>query len=469
VSTSGGQAGGVWSCRLEALLGLVLLAVAAVYLWMSQLRFLDNDEYEHLHNAWLMTQGVLPLLSPTSQHTPLLEWLIIPVMKLTGESVLILRAMRLVMVLILLASMAQVHAIVRTLTGSKLQARLALLLLSGNFIWMQKVIEIRPDNVMLFFVLVSFRVLMSWYRAPNARDALLFVLCASLAVLGKQNALVFYGVVGLLFFVDALARGWIGRRTLLGIFCAVLLLGLWPSFRSFLDATLWHLVRNPTRFSPIVKFDDAWYFNRTLFILFLLQVFAPLRVLPGYEGLKKHLRLIPWVAFAVLFVINRPFLQEGLIMVVFMSITASCLLARAVSAANPALALAVSALVAWPSLVSVPDYARRKTWDYQYASTREILRLAQPGDQVFDAYGRAIFRPHPLDPHFLVYHPRRFHRFEELKRSRVEYLMLDQIYTPRLPQPVLQWMYDNFEPSGAHPDIYVRKSVAGGGSPGATR
>ena len=131
--------------------------------------------------------------------------------------------------------------------------------------------------------------------------------------------------------------------------------------------------------------------------------------------------------------------------------------------------MAISAFVAWPSLMLVPDYARRKTWDYQYASTREILRLAQPGEQVFDAYGRAIFRPHPLDPQFLVYHPRRFHRFEPLRRSGVKYLLLDQIYTPRLPQPVLQWMYDNFEPSGVHPDIYVRKSVAGDGSPGPTR
>lgn len=449
-----------WRKALEMLLGVALVAILAEYIFASQIRFLDNDEYEHLRKAWLMMRGALPYFSATALHMPMLEWIIIPVMKLTGESVLILRAMRLVMLAIMLGSMVQIHAIVRQLSGSVLQARLALLLLCSNFVWVQKAIEIRPDNLMLFFVLLSFQVLMRWYRSPNARDALLFLLCAVLAVLGKQNALVFYGVVGLLFFVDALRKGWMGWRTLTAIFCFLLLLGLCPVFRVFLDSTLWHLVSNPTKFSPVVKFDDAWFFNRTLFIVFLLQACAPLRVLPGYEGLKKHLRLIPWVAFAVLFVINRPFLQEGLVMVVFMSIVASGLVTRAVSASNPLLAVAISAFIAWPALVSVPDYALKKTWTNEYESTREILRISQPGDVVFDAYGRAIFRPHPLDPAFLTYHPRRFHQLEELRQGGVKFLILDQIYTPRLPQPVLRWMYENFEPSGVHPEIYVRKTDA---------
>lgn len=443
---------------LEMILGVVLLAILAGYVFASQIRFLDNDEYEHLHKAWMMTQGTIPYFSATALHMPLLEWVIAGIMKCMGESVLILRVMRLVMVGIMLASLVQIHAIASRLFGSVLQARLALLLLCSNFIWMQKAIEIRPDNIMVLFVLLSFRVLMRWYRAPKVRDALWFLVLAGLAVLGKQNALVFYAVVGVLFFVDAWRGGWIGWRTLTAMLCVLLCLGLWPSFRAFLDATLWHLARNPDRFSPFVKFGKAWAFNRTLFILFLFQVFAPLRLLPEYEGLRKHIRLIPWVACAMLFVINRPFLQEGLVMAVFMSIAASDLVARAVSASNSLLALAISAFIAAPALVSVPDYALKKTWTREYESTREILRISGPTDLVFDSYGRAIFRHHPLEPQFLNYHPRRFYRLNDLQHSGVKYLMLDQIYTPRLPKPVLQWMSDNFEPTGVHPDIYVRKS-----------
>ena len=47
---------------LEVILGVVLLAILAGYVFASQLRFLDNDEYEHLHKAWMMTQGTIPYL-----------------------------------------------------------------------------------------------------------------------------------------------------------------------------------------------------------------------------------------------------------------------------------------------------------------------------------------------------------------------------------------------------------------------
>ncbi|MHA2231129.1 MAG: glycosyltransferase family 2 protein [Candidatus Hodarchaeales archaeon] len=77
-------------------------------------------------------------------------------------------------------------------------------------------------------------------------------------------------------------------------------------------------------------------------------------------------------------------------------------------------------------------------------------------DLVFDSYGKAIFKHHPMESNFLIYFPQKFQRLDELKKSNVKYLIKDYYYR-RLPEEILRWFEQNFVQSNEHPDIFIKK------------
>jgi hypothetical protein len=75
---------------------------------------------------------------------------------------------------------------------------------------------------------------------------------------------------------------------------------------------------------------------------------------------------------------------------------------------------------------------------------------------VFDSYGKAIFRHHPLDPYFTNYSPETFSRLKELEATYFRFMIKDEYYE-RLPQEVLLWFDENFGMSKVNEAIFVRK------------
>ena len=84
-----------------------------------------------------------------------------------------------------------------------------------------------------------------------------------------------------------------------------------------------------------------------------------------------------------------------------------------------------------------------------------ILAISKKDDLVFDSYGQAIFRHHPLEPYYLNYFPRKFDRLDELKKSKVKFLIKDQ-YFYDLPGETLKWFGENFVETSENPKIFVR-------------
>jgi len=61
---------------------IVFLLVAIPYacrFWLLQTRLFDQDEFEHLHGAWLVSKGFLPYRDYFEHHTPLFHFLLAPV------------------------------------------------------------------------------------------------------------------------------------------------------------------------------------------------------------------------------------------------------------------------------------------------------------------------------------------------------------------------------------------------------
>jgi hypothetical protein len=104
-----------------------------------------------------------------------------------------------------------------------------------------------------------------------------------------------------------------------------------------------------------------------------------------------------------------------------------------------------------------PERPPLPTWD-QMETTKTILEISERDDRVFDAYGKAIFRHHPLEPNYLMYFPETFDRLDELKKSNVKYLVRDATYYPRLPSETLKWFEANFKQIDENPNIFVRIS-----------
>ena len=63
--------------KLLMVLALLMIAVTfGLRHWLLQSRTFDPDEFEHMHSAWLISQGFLPYLDYFEHHTPALHFLL---------------------------------------------------------------------------------------------------------------------------------------------------------------------------------------------------------------------------------------------------------------------------------------------------------------------------------------------------------------------------------------------------------
>ena len=442
---------------LKMVIGFLLM----LFLILSQTRYLDNDEYEHLHNTWLMLQGARPWFSLTMRHFPLLEWLIALFMKVLGERAIIILVMRLVIALISLGSLWLVYKIATRLFQAEVTALLAVVLLATNFAWVRVFNEIRPDNIMLFFALLSFYWLVRWRAERRLRYPVFFVLSAALAFLGKQNAAIFYFALGSIFIYSSVFLERKVSLRLIVIVGGVAAFILWlPPVRLFLLTDIKrYMLPNETfqKFWPLSELLRITRFNPAVFFLFFLQLFSPLNFADRYPDYRKYLLGIPVICFVFLFLMNMPYLQEMLVMAVFMSMAAAPLAADLTEKLFSRARYAAVAFLLLPILLFTLEGTSIRSMAEDYNTTEKILQISQPGDLVFDSFGKAIFRHHPLEPDYLNYNPREFNRLQELKGRGVKYLIKDEYYWS-LPPATLRWFEENFTPVAGSPNIFVRRN-----------
>lgn len=447
---------------LKKILGLAIFFALVLYLMSSQIRYFDDDEHEHLHKAWLLQEKIIPFISVNSMHTPLLEWLIVLFMQITGESITIVQTMRVFIFFVSCSSLCLTYIIIKELFQSKINALLGVLLIISNLVWIHKSPEIRPDNIMLFFVLLSFWILIKYYKNPKTKYLFMFGLCAFLSMLGKQNAAIFYFALGVVFGYDAIfKRKLLNKKTIIfGIISVVILFQIDVIREFFMVNIMRHIIPNESKFLPDKLLAKVWLFNPAIFLLFIFQLFSPIKFDKKYDLFKKYLIGVSFTCFAFLFFMNFPWLQEMLVMVVFMGILASNMLAEIIHKLNWKLGYILVGAIIMPTLILTTHTVLFRTFTDDIETTKTILEISKGDELVFDAYGKAIFRHHPLDPKHLKYSSKKFNSLCELKKSNVKFIIKDSRVYPKLPKETLNWFQENFIQTNENPNIFVRINYA---------
>jgi 4-amino-4-deoxy-L-arabinose transferase-like glycosyltransferase len=379
-------------------------------------------------------------------------------MQITGESAIIIQTMRLVLYVFLCGSLWLVYVITKKIFDSKRSGCLGVLLILTNLVWIWESFDIRPDNIMVFFALLSFWFVMQLYEKIRIAPLVMFAFCAGFSMLGKQNAAIFYfglmiGFIYDIFFI----RKKLSIKVVICLIVGLLVVFQVDFFKNFLTLNIKrHLIPDDIKFWPTENILAVWSFNPSVFLLFILQFFTGNTLSQKYRGLKIYLTSVCVNCFLFLFLMNRPFHQEMLLMIVFMSILASGFLLNILENVDKRLVYVVLGIIVLPGLIYIPYSALRYPISNDLEVTACILDISEKDDLVFDSYGQAIFRHHPLEPKYLVYFPKKFKRLDELKKSKVKFLIKDRFYFSDLPAETLNWFEKNFVQTVQNPNIFVR-------------
>jgi 4-amino-4-deoxy-L-arabinose transferase-like glycosyltransferase len=137
--------------RRYSLLLLAIIVVLAVYrvTILSVQRSFDTDEFEHIQDAWLISQGFSIYRDFFEHHPPLLYLFLAPLFAFFDESEALFIA-RMSMVPFAVGILAMTYLIAAKIRG-RLAGVIACALLSTLVVFQQKSIEIRPDVPAVFF------------------------------------------------------------------------------------------------------------------------------------------------------------------------------------------------------------------------------------------------------------------------------------------------------------------------------
>lgn len=141
-------------------LWLALLVACGMQLFEVPSRAIDPDEFEHLHAAFCVHQGLLPYRDFFEHHGPLLYYVLQPLFWLCGDDLSVLWLGRLAMWCCSLGTLALTGAIARRVADTT-TGLAAATLLAWSTVFHLKGIELRPDVPAAFLLTLAF-----WLSLP---------------------------------------------------------------------------------------------------------------------------------------------------------------------------------------------------------------------------------------------------------------------------------------------------------------
>ena len=219
------------AARRWAVIGAAVAILAAA--WMGPI--FDNDEAEHLHVAWLMSEGQLPYRDFWQHHTPLLWLGLAPVLRAMPPSAYVCDFARLLALLVTVLSGVLVLALARRVHGTVNIAAPAAML------WLAAVIpgesyNLRPD---LFANALALGALLVYLQPGLSLSALGSGILLGLAVTFCPKHLLLLAVLPAIVVWErkssAHAVRW-GILYCLGLVVGIAPLGLWLAERGLLNA-----------------------------------------------------------------------------------------------------------------------------------------------------------------------------------------------------------------------------------------
>jgi hypothetical protein len=173
---------------------VLILFVAILVLvigMMSAHRYFDPDEFEHVHSAWYIGQGLKPYSDFFQHHHPLIWYAIFPALVVFGESTEAILALRLTFFILTIGIAFYAYRITKAVTASQEIGLFTILLLLSNQMFISKSIEIRPDVPQALFQMMSIYYVTLYLQGNNLRHLIIAGLAASLSFLFLQKAIFF--------------------------------------------------------------------------------------------------------------------------------------------------------------------------------------------------------------------------------------------------------------------------------------
>jgi hypothetical protein len=137
---------------IEKLLFIVIVTICI----RNGNRLFNGDEIESIHTAWKILNGETIYKDFFQHHHPLSYVLTIPFIKIFGETIHAIKAIKSFYLLIFLGILGSFYLNILKYLKNKKLALVSVLLLLSSTIFLEKGIQVRPDSISLLFCLLSF-------------------------------------------------------------------------------------------------------------------------------------------------------------------------------------------------------------------------------------------------------------------------------------------------------------------------
>ena len=175
----------------------VAAAAIALLLVHAAISGCDHDEVQHLHGAWLVSQGKVPFRDFLEQRHPVIYYALAPAVRsFEGSPRALIFAVRALDLMLLVASLAVFLRLVRPLVRDR-DVLWPVLLLLGCFFFARNSMEVRPDPWMSLSCLLALWQWASYLRGGKLWNAALAGLCVGIAIAILQKAFAFAGLLAI--------------------------------------------------------------------------------------------------------------------------------------------------------------------------------------------------------------------------------------------------------------------------------
>lgn len=488
------------------------LALFALFLFSILLRGaltlnreLDIDEFQQLHAAWMVSQHYVLYKDFWENHTPLFYYLLLPLFRFCREGPGLVLLARLIASLTAFGILSLTYALAR-IDHDRMTSFLAVLILSFMVIFVEKSIEVRPDQLVVTLWLVSLWI--SMRALSTLRQSLKLFYYAGfllgIAFLLSPKALLPCAALALAFLVQCYTRRSTNATAAIarllkieGSYALGFLIPIGVCFALFYHAgslkemftsTVLDNFTYPNIYRPtyLLKLRNICFFLLALagLVIYLLKLRK--EALSDYTTRFMLLLASLFLFIVFLFFMTAPYAQSALLFVPMLAIYGAVALKksmegvllprqnhdgaeareRGLSAKRLGfLASTVAAGLVIPCvMLLLKDRPFNRTNADQFRRMEYVLSLTQPKDVVFDGKSAYIFRPQAY--FYSALYQAIVWRIErgEIKQDIPESLIRTDcrvvIYDERvatLPQRVQLFLKAHYEPSPVSEVYLARK------------
>ena len=403
------------------ILFFLVILLSLIILLNSRYRYLNLDEFEHVHAAWYVENNQIPYLDFFENHNPLLWYLSTPFLLILGDSTQTVMALRLLMFVFVLGIGFFTYRVAVQVSRSKEAAQIAVLLMFSLLLFVESAIEIRPDVPQVFFGLVSFYFLIRYFESSQDREMIFSGLAAAAAFLFTQKMLFLIFGLGLVFIYKLFRRQISFRPILIFLLgfsfpVALFAVGLIVSgaLKDYLILGWLFNLKFITSFSPWEVLKPFFLSNILFWLIMPVSVIFILREKRTNPGIKI-VALLGAGLFLLVFRVRHPFPQYFLPSLPFFAIAGGYFLSEGFNRFkldNLTRVIILVLLLAEPAVFLVQKSQDQNT--AQLALINYVLRNTNEADYVYD--GSLEFNLFRRDLHYFWFHNQPWGGLDQYRR-----------------------------------------------------